>query len=224
MTTTTAVDGSNYDWTALNNTAKSGTTSTTDGAQERFLKLLVTQMKNQDPLNPLDNAQVTSQIAQLNTVTGIEKVNATLANLAASFGVSQTIQAASLVGHGVMVPGSGIDLVEGTGLFGVQLPQSVDELSISIEDGAGKVVHTMDIGPHEAGTVVLGWDGAADAGGTAADGAYRFVVKATAAGEPVSAAGLSFGQVMGVSQGAGGVVLNLGTNRTAALNDVKQVM
>ena len=62
-------------------TSTSSTTSTTSvqAQQDRFLKLLVTQMKNQDPLNPMDNAEITSQMAQLSTVTGIEKLNETLA-------------------------------------------------------------------------------------------------------------------------------------------------
>ena len=71
----------------------------------RFLTLLVTQLQNQDPLNPLDNAQVTSQLAQLSTVNGINKLNDTMSGLVASFGASQYLQASNLVGHDVMVPG-----------------------------------------------------------------------------------------------------------------------
>ena len=69
---------------------------------ETFLKLLVTQMQNQDPLNPMDNAQVTSQMAQINTVSGIEKLNTTMQGIAAQFSQSQALQGASLVGHDVM--------------------------------------------------------------------------------------------------------------------------
>src|SRR5215216_2577416 len=73
---------------------------------DRFLKLLVAQMRNQDPLNPMDNAQVTSQMAQINTVTGIDKLNATVQGLSGQFMQLQALQGASLVGHDVIVAGS----------------------------------------------------------------------------------------------------------------------
>src|SRR5512137_1922724 len=79
--------------------------SQTAVTQDRFLKLLVTQMKNQDPLNPMDNAQVTSQMAQLSTVTGIDKLTATVQVLSASMVASQSLQAASMIGHAALVPG-----------------------------------------------------------------------------------------------------------------------
>src|SRR6202040_3830260 len=75
----------------------------TDGPSigDRFLTLLVTQLRNQDPLNPMDNAQMTSQLAQISTVTGINKLNDTLSSLSASLGSNQYLQAAGLVGHNV---------------------------------------------------------------------------------------------------------------------------
>src|SRR3954465_3385974 len=73
---------------------------------DRFLKLLVAQMKNQDPLSPMDNAQVTSQMAQINTVTGIDKLNSTVATMTGQFAQLQALQGAALVGHDVVVPGN----------------------------------------------------------------------------------------------------------------------
>src|SRR5574340_419013 len=84
-------------------TAASGK-STAKETEDRFLQLLVTQMKNQDPLNPMDNAEITSQMAQLSTVEGIDKLNGTAQSLSSSLLASQTVQAASLVGHGVLAP------------------------------------------------------------------------------------------------------------------------
>ena len=82
------------------------------------LKLLVTQMKNQDPLNPLDNAQVTSQLAQISTVNGIEKLNATHQTMASSFTAGQSLQATDMIGKDVLVPGSTLQLAGGSGIFG----------------------------------------------------------------------------------------------------------
>src|SRR5512139_3712212 len=88
--------------------AAASSKNSTAETKDRFLSLLVAQMKNQDPLNPLDNAQVTSQMAQLSTVQGIEDMNSKLAALASSLGTNQMAQAANLIGRGVLVPGNSI--------------------------------------------------------------------------------------------------------------------
>ena len=82
------------------------TTQNDAASADRFLKLLVAQMQNQDPLNPMDNAQVTTQMAQINTVAGIEKLNTTVQSLNGQFVQMQALQGASLVGHDVTVPGN----------------------------------------------------------------------------------------------------------------------
>ena len=112
------------------NTAKTAA----DDPQDRFLKLLVTQMKNQDPLNPLDNAQVTSQLAQISTVNGIEKLNTTLQAMANGFTAGQSLQAAGMIGHNVLVPGSALQLTGGNGAFGVDLAQPADDVKVTIKD------------------------------------------------------------------------------------------
>src|SRR5690348_7475888 len=81
---------------------------TSAGLQDRFLKLLVTQMKNQDPLNPMDNAEVTSQLAQISTVSGVDKLNQTLTAMSSSFLASQTLQASGLIGRTVMAGGTDV--------------------------------------------------------------------------------------------------------------------
>jgi flagellar basal-body rod modification protein FlgD len=224
MSTVNAASHTAVDFTSLTGGTSSTPTSSTSDAQDRFLKLLVTQMQNQDPLNPMDNAQVTTQIAQLNTVSGIDKLNTTLTSMAASFSATQSLQATNLIGHDVLVPGSSVSLQGGVALFGAALPQSVDHLKVSIQDAAGHVLHSMDVGAHAAGNVALSWDGMTDSGATAANGHYTLVLSASAAGAPVSATPLSIGRVDGVSSGASGVVLNLGSGQTAALGDVKQIM
>ena len=107
----------------MNGTKSAATANSAADTQDRFLKLLVTQMKNQDPLNPMDNAQVTTQMAQLSTVSGIDKLNATLQALSDSMSSNQSLQAASMIGHGVLVAGKGIELANGGGYGGVELAQ-----------------------------------------------------------------------------------------------------
>src|SRR5450830_2047494 len=76
----------------------------------KFLTLLVTQLQNQDPMNPLDNAQLTSQLAQLSTVTGINNLNSTLDSLKSSYQQAESMQAANIIGHGVLTAGNSINL------------------------------------------------------------------------------------------------------------------
>ena len=192
--------------------------------QDRFLKLLVTQMKNQDPLNPMDNAQVTSQMAQLSTVTGIDKLNVTLQALSDSMVPNQTLQAATMIGHGVLVPGSGMDLSGGNGYGGIDLTQSVDRVDIAIYDQAGVLVRNMQLGAQQAGLVNWQWDGRNDAGAGMADGSYTFAVNATQAGNAVDAATLQFGMVNSVTQGKQGVALRVGQLDGIALSQVRQIL
>jgi flagellar basal-body rod modification protein FlgD len=197
---------------------------TGDDPQDRFLKLLVTQMKNQDPLNPLDNAQVTSQLAQISTVSGIDKLNTTLQSMVSGLDASQSLSATSMIGRGVLVPGSTLQLANGKAQFGVDLLQPADKVTVTVLDGSGKAIHSVDLGPQQAGALGFQWDGATDSGAAAADGSYTFKVSATVAGKNVDAQGLSAGLVDSVTRGTQGVRLNLGTLGSAALADVKEIL
>jgi len=192
--------------------------------QDRFLKLLVTQMKNQDPLNPLDNAEVTSQMAQLSTVTGIEKLNSTLGSMLASQQASQSLQAAGMIGHGVLVPGSALALQDSKGVFGIELGGPADAVQVTIRDGDGNAVQQIDLGRQEAGAQPLLWDGKLADGSTAPDGLYTFEVSATRGGEAVAVTALSFDQVASVSTGPAGVTLNLPLAGSVGLADVRQII
>lgn len=204
----------------IKETAKSGAAA----AQDRFMTLLVTQMKNQDPLNPMDNAQVTSQLAQLSTVTGIDKMNTTLESLISSFQSNQSLQATNMIGHGVLVPGASVALADGKGVLGVELAEPADKVQVTIRDMAGKLVHTIDIGSMKAGMQQLQWDGATDNGGAAANGQYVFEVTAMRAGEKVDVTKLAFGKVDSVSTGAQGVKLNLPGLGAVNFTDVRQIL
>ena len=121
-----------YKYGASSRTGASGEASSVDDQQNRFLKLLVTQLKNQDPLNPLDNAQMTSQLAQMSTVSGIEKLNTTLGGLVDSLGNSQTMQASAMIGKKVLVPGNKLALAGGQAIAGVGLASPADEVTVSV--------------------------------------------------------------------------------------------
>ena len=205
------------------NGATSTTSSSVQDSQDRFLKLLVTQMKNQDPLNPLDNAQVTSQMAQLSTVSGIEKLNASLQSMSSSFAASQSLQASSMIGRSVLAPGSNVLLQGGSAIGGFELAQSVDHAVVTIKGAAGNVLHTMDMGAQQAGDVMFQWDGMTDSGVIAASGTYKFEVSASLGGTKTDAINLALGKVGSVSLGTTGVTLNTDTLGSLDVTKVKQI-
>ena len=173
--------------------------------EDRFLKLLVAQLSNQDPLNPLDNAAITSQMAQLSTVTGIEKLNATLSSQSAQ---TQAAQAASLIGHSVVAPGSFINLITvsgvSAGVAGFELPSAADKTSVSVVDASGNVVRRLDLGRKDQGVSLFSWDGKTDAGANAPDGAYHFVVAASQGSNNITPVALAAGDVNSVLLGTAG--------------------
>ncbi|MBI4292037.1 MAG: flagellar hook assembly protein FlgD [Betaproteobacteria bacterium] len=198
--------------------------SSSQDNQDRFLKLLVTQLKNQDPLNPLDNAQMTTQMAQISSLQGIEQLNKTLEALVASFSGGQTVQAAALVGREVMAPGSDMVLSAGHAQAGVELPQAVDQLTVTILDAAGAVVHRAELGAHAQGVVKIDWDGITDNGTSAAEGRYQIKVTGLANGKDVGAQALMSGRVMGVSSSGSATTLDLGSLGKVGLDQVRQYL
>jgi flagellar basal-body rod modification protein FlgD len=223
MTTVQTNNTVSSDLLATMNGTKAAT-STADDAQDRFMKLLVTQMRNQDPLNPLDNAQVTSQLAQLSTVSGIDKLNTTLQALQANYQTSQSLQATDMIGHGVLVPGSTVALADSKGILGVEMVDAADKVKVTVRDAAGVAVRTFDLGAQKAGVVPLAWDGKTDSGATAADGTYKFEVSAVTGDKSVKATALSFGTVSSVMTGAAGVKLTLPGLGNVSFADVKQIL
>ena len=191
--------------------------------QDRFLSLLVAQMKNQDPLNPLDNAQVTSQMAQLSTTQGIENMRASMEGLVASLGSHQMAQAANLIGRGVLVPGNSIGPAQENAVVGFDLDGAADSVKLVIENAAGATVRTIDLGARPAGLQVTAWDGLADDGSTAPDGNYTFKISAASGGTAVTSESLFLGAVTSVSQGANGVQLNLAGRGQVGYGDIRQI-
>ena len=129
-------------------------------AQDRFMKLLVAQLNNQDPMNPMDNAQMTSQIAQINTVTGIQQVNDTLKSMAEQFTSLQVLQGASLVGHDVLVEGTTLTRNAGVAKGAVELAGTADNVKIEILTPGGQIIDTINLGALEAGRHSFEWNAA----------------------------------------------------------------
>ena len=213
----------------MNKTSSSSNASSISETQDRFMKLLIAQMKNQDPLNPMDNAEVTSQMAQLSTVTGIEKMNATLASFISNMQATQALQSSSLIGHTVLVEGGSTYLAdsdvegESAAYFAVELPIGADQLTVNIKDSAGKVVKTISVSNQPAGISQLGWNGYGDDGAKLDNGRYTIEASATTGNTTVASSTLSYEQVMSVSTGADGVKLNLSNLAAITSDQIKQI-
>jgi flagellar basal-body rod modification protein FlgD len=195
-----------------------------DQTEDRFLKLLVTQMQNQDPLNPMDNAQVTSQIAQINTVNGIEKLNSAFAGFSASVLSTQALQATGLIGHGVLANGNSMQLANGHAIGGVALTEPVDDLVVTITSVSGQTMRTMHLGAQDAASMVFDWDGTGDAGGTAAPGKYLFKVSATRGNQNIDVTPLAFGTVGSVGINGSTLTLDTDTLGSVAVSDIKRII
>ncbi len=190
LDTLNAINGGGAAGTQAANAANAASTA------DRFLRLLVTQMQNQDPLNPMDNAQVTSQMAQINTVSGIDKLNTTVQGLNSQFVQMQALQGASLVGRSVTLQGDRVDVQAGQGVAGFDLAGTASEVKVEVLGPAGRVVDTLNLGAQSAGRHAFNW--AAPAG--TEDGAgYRFRVTARAGAAAVASTSLMRDHVQSVS-------------------------
>jgi flagellar basal-body rod modification protein FlgD len=219
----TTINGASSTSAASGNSSLTG--SSASDLQGSFLTLLVAQLKNQDPTNPMQNNELTTQLAQISTVSGIEKLNTTLGSVSGQLNNNQQLQASALIGHGVMIPGSKILTgKEVTTPFGVELQQAADKVTATITDGSGKVVRTIDIGGLSAGVHTFTWDGSMTDGTTAPDGAYNVAINASNGGTQLVAQPLNFAVVNGVTLSNGSTLLDLGTYGTSTLDQIRQII
>ncbi|WP_456267398.1 flagellar hook assembly protein FlgD [Kushneria sp. AK178] len=213
-------------------------TSATDGSSgkgkssagelgEEFMSLLVAQLKNQDPLNPMENSEFTSQIAQINTVSGIDKLNETLSSVTGQIDASQKMQAGAMVGRGVLVEGDRVQVDGDVVLpFGVELDDDAASVTATITDGSGRTINQYDLGELKAGVQSFNWNGQDASDARVDDGIYKVTINATdASGRAVTSRALQYGYVSGVMTGDNTTKLDLGPNMgNVAFNDVKQIL
>ena len=210
--------------TAPGTAASSKAESATDpaAAQDRFLKLLVAQLNNQDPMNPLDNAQMTSQIAQINTVTGIQQLNDTVKGLVSQFAAQQLMQGSAMVGRQVLVEGNTLALnsqtSKATGAF--DLAGSAASVKVQVLNASGKELGVVDLGSLKAGRYNFEWD----ASDHPDSGPLHFNVVAQNGEANVPATPLTIDQVVGVSQENGALQLQLGRGDTVDFGTIKSVL
>ena len=180
MTTVTSTDDL---YASLGLTRQTESSQTSDPNQlglDTFLKLMVTQLNNQDPFEPMDNGQFLGQIAQFGTVSGLDKLNTAFADLATNLTSGQALQAGSLVGREILAPIELGRLESGGSVRGrVNLDSSASDLVVRVTDTSGQLVREFHLGAQQSGDVDFTWDGTTDNGDYADPGLYTLRVQAT---------------------------------------------
>lgn len=194
--------------------------------KDAFLQLLVTQLKNQNPLEPQDNGAFVAQLAQFSSLEGITTLNDTVSGIAGNYNSSQALQASSLVGRSVIAPGSKAAVDTSKSMTGsVVMPTSVSGATLKITDADGKAVRTIDMGAQSAGNASFIWDGKNDAGETVPAGTYSFAASTTIDSQAVSLITNLPATVNSVtiSQTGGELMLNLAGLGSVALSKVQTI-
>ena len=189
-------------------------------SQSDFLSLLVQQMRNQDPTQPMDSSQMVSQLAQIGQVSATQSLKTSFDALSLSMQGNQLLQASSMVGRNVSVPSQAGQLRDG-GLDGaVNVPEGEKTVLVQITDADGNVLRTMNLGNSTSGLVPFHWDGKSDDGTVLANGTYGLKAQAgnTAVATYVS------GKVAGVGMtGADGAYLDVDGFGGVLLSQVAQI-
>lgn len=224
---TTAISSTSANSAVNNTTASSSSTSSVNandaaGSQDRFLKLLVAQLNNQDPMNPMDNAQMTSQIAQINTVTGIEKLNTTVQGMVDQFSSQQLMQGTALVGHQVLVEGNtmALDTKAGKAYGALDVDGAATSVKVQVLDANSKELGVVDLGAVEQGRYNFEWDASQYKG----DGPLKFKVLATNGETAVASTPLTIDKVSSVSLSKGVLQLDLASGGTTTQTGIKAIL
>ncbi|MDV6253156.1 flagellar hook assembly protein FlgD [Vibrio sp. EA2] len=183
-----------------------------DLKQEDFLSLLTKQLSQQDPFKPVGNDQMIAQMASFATVDGIGKMNSQFESLNSSMTSNQALQASSLVGRDVLVPGAaGVKQDEAPMAAMVKLSQSIDNLFVRVEDEAGQLVRTFEVGAKPAGDTRVLWDGNDESGNPLPAGKYKVKASGLVDGESQEFPVSTYANVNSVllGKGDGNVLLNL---------------
>jgi flagellar basal-body rod modification protein FlgD len=218
---TAALTGTSSTSSTSSSTATGTTTSASASTmQDSFLKLLVAQLNNQDPMNPMDNAQMTSQMAQINTVSGIQQVNTTLQGIAGQFTAMQMMQGSTMVGHNVLVNDNQLTIQNGTASGAFDLAGQAESVKVNVLSPAGQVIDTLNLGAQSAGRHNFTWD----ASSYNFTGAPSFKVTATVGGQSIGATPMSQDYVNSVGVENGSMAVDLQGHGSVSYSSIAAIL
>ncbi|MGQ5523008.1 flagellar hook assembly protein FlgD [Chitinimonas sp. PSY-7] len=237
MTSITTMSNSSDLYDRINAANKASSTSAgtskvkskAEETQDRFLKLLMTQLQNQDPMNPLDSAQSTTQLAQIQMVTGIDELNTSMGSLSSSYQAGLSVQAAglasSLIGHEVLAPGQKFSFDGNTTREArVIVPEDAGPVTVSIYNANGVKVDEIALGDAKAGMSEVSWDGIEEQGNKLPAGTYKMIALSTDA-KGVSSELKTYvpAKVESIDLSGGNLKLTVVGNGSMSLSDVIRI-
>jgi flagellar basal-body rod modification protein FlgD len=180
--------------------------------KDEFLRLLVTQLQRQDPLNPQDPTEFTAQLAQFSSLEQLIAVNENIGDLADAQLFGTRMSAASLIGRQARIQGDRVEVVDGQASpVWFNLPRDAEATSIEIYSQDGRLVEVVGLGPKTAGSHAMQWDGLLPDGTAAADGSYRFkIVASDDSGAGITATTSFNGRITGISFENGQAMVKIG--------------
>ena len=218
-----ATISNNFDYTSLN-TKKAANRTEAEKQQDTFMKLLVKQLQTQDPMNPMDNAQTTSQMAQINTVTGIGKLNETMGQMQSLYAGTQVMQAAGLIGKEVLTPGKGFHFDGASKAdLRVSIPEGAGEVTLSVFNKDGVEVAKLPVNSSEPGLAQLEWDGKKADGSLFPAGDYTVAAKGKKDGKEIALETVTWQVAKSVEFGSSGVGVYLANGGKTGFGDVIQI-
>ena len=216
-----SINGNNSAASSPTSASSSGQLQQQTLTQSDFLKLMVTQMTNQDPTKPMDSTQMVAQMAQFSQVAATQELQQSFDSLATNLTGDQFVRAASLVGQEVLVPSSAGKLTDGALNGAVNVGSSGTYVNVTVKDQAGNVVRTLPLGQPDAGLVKFSWDGKSDDGTQLADGVYQ--ISATSGGTAIDT--FVRGKVEGVgASGTDGTYVQVAGYGGALLSQIAQIL
>ncbi|MAA76319.1 MAG: flagellar hook capping protein [Salinisphaeraceae bacterium] len=193
-----------------------------DVGQDEFLKLMLAQFENQDPMKPLESGEFLGQLAQFSTATGMKELKDSFQGLVSSLGGNQGLSAAQLVGRDVLLSASEVNLTADGASGVVDLPQA-GELRVHIQDATGQTIRTLDLGRNAAGFADFQWDGRSAAGDVMPEGRYSVVATVGSADRQQAVPVYALGRVTSVAPNGGEPVLNVAGLGEVSFGAVRQI-
>jgi len=214
--------------TAQYNAQKAATPQNTSMGQTEFLTLFTTQLKNQDPTDPVKNEAFVAQLAQFSQLEATTAMKTSMNSLVSSMSNDRMLGAASLMGKQVAVPDGPVQVTDTTVSQGtINLPTGADGIQLQVFNDKGVLVRTQIIGAQPVGDYTLAWDGMTDGGTAAANGTYRYVASVNSKGTMSKPNVNTYATVTGVSSAGtsdGTMLLEVAGGKTVNLSDVKRIV
>ena len=191
--------------------------------QEDFLKLLMTQLQNQDPMEPMDNGEFMGQMAQFSTVQGVTEMGESIDGLVSIYQGQQMSANASMIGKKALVNGNWAQLEGGKLAGAIDLTTAANDLRVDVKSETGELMASIGLGSKMAGTQEFSWDGIKQDGTTAPEGNYYLSASAVRDGQSTVPAMQVYGTVNSVQMKGGEVTLNVSGQGNVSFNNVKRI-